>query len=99
MILSRDQTSELFNLVLSLPLETVRGALHNKLRAIHRTEPEFYASVIKYAQNFNFNSDQWFDFLSKIPNRVFRDEMNIMRMLSENQLTRLPPTIFNGPTS
>lgn len=94
MILSRSETQQLFELVLSLETKSARSALNSKLKSIERTEPEFYMSVIQHSQDLNCSPEQWFNLLSKIPNRVFRDEIIIMNKLSESQRNALPPALF-----
>lgn len=95
MTLSQSETEFLFNLVLSLPPNEVRDALFLELKYLQRQEPEFYMGVIEHHVHLQYTSEEWFDFLSKIPNRIFRDEIRIMNKLSEAQREKLPPTIFS----
>ena len=43
---------------------------------------QFYESVIKHGPNMMLTPEEWFDFLSRIPARVLRDERKIMNELS-----------------
>ena len=79
MTLSQNETVALFEFVLNSPPLRVRERLFLRLRDIKRTEPEFYMAVLKHIPYLNYNSEQWYDFLSKIPNRIFRDEIRIMK--------------------
>lgn len=96
MTLSQAETVRLFNLVLELAGQEAREALFLELKSMLRTEPEFYMGIIEHIPYLDYSSDQWFDFLSKIPNRIFRDEIRIMNKLSENQRKKLPPSVFEA---
>ncbi len=86
----------LFDLVLGADAKDARVALGSKLSSMKRAEPEFYISVIDHCPRLKYSADQWFDFLSKIPNRLFRYEPVIMGKLSPNQRENLPPAVFEA---
>jgi hypothetical protein len=90
MALSYDQTKVLIEQILRLSQNEARDILRFRLLEFESREPEFYASVIKHEKGLPFSSDEWFDFLSKIPTRVFRNEPQLMNKLSESQRERLP---------
>lgn len=96
MILSLIETKRLFDLVIGSEPDGARTLLHSELQASGHIEPEFYKSVIEYHARLNYNSEQWFDFLSKIPNRIFRHEIGIMNKLSGKQMECLPPATFEA---
>lgn len=95
MTFSLSETKAFFELVLSQSPEDARGALNFELAIIERSEPEFYQGVIEHQRYLPYSSHQWFDFLSKLPLRIFRDEVRIMNRLSPNQREALPPAIFD----
>lgn len=72
-----------------------RELIARALREIRKTEPEFLAGIIEYSEKLWLTSDEWFDLLCKFPQRVLRDDLRIMSRLSENQLKRLPPPLFD----
>lgn len=71
-----------------------RTSLAKALSDLKRTEPELLAAIIEHSRELRLNSDQWFDLLSKLPQRILRDDLRIMSKLSENQKNRLPPVLF-----
>ena len=91
MALSYEQTKVLIDGVLSANRKDARTVLRRFLQRMSSHEPEFYESVIKHGPNMVFTPEEWFDFLSKIPTRVFRDERQLMNKLSESQREKLPP--------
>ena len=90
MTLSHDDTKKLIERVLDAFPKDSRMILHHALGEMNRTEPEFYGGVIEHGPGLAFTSDQWFDFFSKIPLRIFGDEPKLMNKLSENQRKQLP---------
>lgn len=83
MILSYNETQRLFELILNWDKDEARTRLHLELSQLPYDEAEFVGSVIKHGQGLAYTSDQWFDFLSKIPNRLFQDEHWLRNKLSE----------------
>ena len=90
MTLSHDETKKLLKLIMSAPANRARQILNYEPKQLKRGETEFYAGVIEHGSGMGFSSEQWFDFFSKIPNRLFRDEDRLMRKLSESQRERIP---------
>ncbi|MGE4132741.1 MAG: hypothetical protein AB7F86_13945 [Bdellovibrionales bacterium] len=95
MKISHDDTKLLIDLVLSVPKEDARELLNRELRRRNKSEPEFYASVVEHLNGLRYSSDHWFDFLTKITNRILRDEVRLISKLSDNQRIRLPPATFS----
>jgi hypothetical protein len=91
MALSYLQTKALIDAVLGANPQEAREALRYELVALKSTEPKFYSSVIEHGPGMPLTSQQWFDFLSKIPTRVFRDERKVMDKLSDSHREKLPP--------
>lgn len=89
MTLSCNETKRLIEIVLATPIQDARLGLNFALKDMNRTEPEFYAGVIEHGSGMSFTSEQWFDFFSKIPNRLFWRESKLMNRLSEVQRLRL----------
>ena len=89
MTLSYSETKVLIDLVLSESIENARELLHERLKQIGRLETEFCAGVIEHGRGLPYNSEQWADFISKVPNILFRDEIWMMNKLSENQRRQL----------
>jgi hypothetical protein len=96
MRLSYDETLQLIDLVLSSPPERARFRLHLNLTRRVSTEGAFYESIIHHQAGLRkgphaLTTDQWFDLLSKLPNRLLRSGVELPAVLSEAQLERLPP--------
>lgn len=91
MAISVEQTKVLVGVVLGVEQKLARAVLHDELISINSNEPEFYESVIKHVRSMPFTSEEWFDFLAKIPTHVLRRERELMNKLSESQRQRLPP--------
>jgi hypothetical protein len=91
MILSYSQTKALIEAVLDAKPAQARATLRYELATLNSNEPQFYASVIKHESGLPLSSQQWFDFLSKIPTCVFREERPVMDKLSGSQREKLPP--------
>ena len=89
MTLSHNETTLLIELVLNSSRDNSRSKLHKELQRLGRSEPEFCAGVIEHGRGKNFTSDQWADFLSKVPNLLFREEYWLMNKLSERQRQHL----------
>ena len=98
MTLSYDDTKVLIDLVLGVPKEDARRLLNQELRRRSWSEPEFYAGVVKHGRGMAYTGDQWFEFLSKIPNGILRDDSGLLEKLSERQRAELPAATFSsGP--
>jgi hypothetical protein len=87
--LSQTETKRLIDFVLSLPKDKARRMLHQELLKIQKREPEFVAGVLEYGRRMPYSSEQWFDFLSKVPNILFEDEHWLMSKLSQKQRQQL----------
>ncbi len=85
MTLSYVDTGSLIKLVLDGPKKTARQALNQALKEMGSSEPEFYAGVIEHGTGLPFSSEQWFNFHSKIPDRLLRDHVELMNKLSPSQ--------------
>ena len=85
MTLSYLDTKKLIQLVLERPTKTAWQALNRALKVMNSSEPEFYAGVIEHGMGLPFSSEQWFDFHSKIPDRLLRDHVELMNKLSPSQ--------------
>lgn len=91
MVLSFEQTKVLIAFILKANPDNARSALRMQLDEMDCQEPKFYASVIEHGPGMQFKSDEWFDFLSKIPNHMLRAERRLMDKLSPGQFEKLPP--------
>ena len=90
MTLSYNDTLNLIKFVLICTKKTARKDLNMKLKQKTWTEPEFYAGVREHGLRMPFTADQWFDFHSKIPDRLLRDHAGLMSKLSPQQRNNLP---------
>lgn len=91
MTLTHNETKELMDLVLRTRAADARLELNIDLKKRKRTEPEFYAGVLEHGPGMEYSSEQWFDFLSKIPSKLFFDDSRLTNKLSESQRAKLPP--------
>ncbi len=95
MTLAYDETYLLIQLVLSTDETTARKKLNSTLAEVEKREPEFYMGVLEHGPSMNFTSEEWSDFFSKIPERLFRAEPALMNKLSPRQRETLPPATFS----
>jgi hypothetical protein len=96
LVIDFNLTKDLIVLVLRHPQNLARDELHRALQKISSTEGAFYESIIHHQAGLRkgpnaLTTDQWFDLLSKLPNRVLRSGVELPAVLSEAQLERLPP--------
>lgn len=91
MTLSFEQTKDLIQRVLSDDPNTARDRLHFVLAGIGGSVPEFYGGIVKHGPDMGLTSEQWFELLSRLPNRLLRSQLPLDRILSENQRLKLPP--------
>ena len=91
MTMSYNETIEFIRIVLNAPEDRARAQLTILLRANKKIESEFYAGIVKHQSGLKLTSDQWFELLSRLPNRLLRSGLSLEKILSENQLKRLPP--------
>lgn len=89
--LSHDETKKLIQVVLIGPGDTARRRLSISLGAVGRSEGEFYDSIVKHGPGMRLTTDEWFQLLSRLPNRLLRSQLDLRRLLSEEQLKVLPP--------
>jgi hypothetical protein len=91
MKLSHAETKFLIELALTTPAYKARDAVRAALLINEQNEAQFYEGVAFYCESLKLTSQQWFDFLSIFRNRVLRSELSLNKILSEEQLKRLPP--------
>lgn len=92
MTLSHDETRNLIELVLEDPRDQARSRLNDVLKLSKRSEGEFYAGIIEHGSSMKLTTDQWFELLSRLPNRMLRSQLDLQCILSEEHRKRLPPT-------
>ncbi len=91
MTLSYNETKEFIDFVLVHPMVNIRKRLNTQLKRRRLKEQEFYAGVMEHGKGMPYTSDQWFDFHSKIPDKLLRDDPDLMNKLSPRQREDLPP--------
>lgn len=89
--MSYNETTELIYIILNSPPNKARSLLAAILRKRLRREGEFYTGIIKHQSGLKLTTDQWFELLCRLPNRILRSGLNLESILSEEQLKRLPP--------
>ena len=89
--LSFDNTKNLIHLVLSHQIKDARKELHQTLVDLGSNEGQFYAGIKKHAPRLQLTTDQWFELLCRLPNRILRSDLHLPGLLSEEQIRRLPP--------
>lgn len=90
-MLSYNDTKLLIEAVLNESMANARTVVHKDLQEMTSNEGEFYESIAEHAPSMKLTSDQWFNLLSKLPNQVFWLQISINKILSEEQIKRLPP--------
>lgn len=91
MKLSYNETVDLIELVLNSERSEARAKLNFTLNKLKRSEGQFYESITKHKSGLKLTTDQWFELLCRLPNRILRSELDLENMLLEEQLMRLPP--------
>lgn len=84
-----NETVEYVQFVLVQDLNEVRKELHQRLSDTDRTEGEFYAGIVKHGPGFLTN-EQWFELLRRLPVELLWSQLELERILSEEQRGRLP---------
>jgi hypothetical protein len=90
--LSYDVTKRLIHLALNRSMDSARSDITRQLENIKSNAGQFYDGIIKHGPGMKLSTDQWFDLLSKFPNRILRHGLDLESLLSEEQLRLLPPS-------
>lgn len=80
-----DETKLLIGLVLQAKRDLVSEQLFNALAGMKHDHPEFYDGVIKHSPGMPLTSDQWLDFLLKVPHWRLLEEKALIDKLSPHQ--------------
>jgi hypothetical protein len=91
MTLSYFDTKNLIDLVLISEATECRRLLFDALKTINSNEGQFYDGIVEHSQSLHLTNDQWFELLSRLPNRILRSGLDLPGLLSESQLKQLPP--------
>ncbi len=87
--LTQNDTKRFIEFVLRHPEDEARGTLHHELRRLNLTEAEFCAGVLEHGKSLNFKSEDWFEFLKRVENRIFEHEKWLMDKLTPSQRQKL----------
>lgn len=90
-MLSYSETNEVVRIILGESIDEVRSLIHRWLTVRGLDETELYAGLVEHAPGMNLTAEQWFDLLSKFPNRLLRSQLALDKILSESQIAKLPP--------
>lgn len=91
MRLNYSTTKELIELLLLGPASDARTRLHQSLRTLEANEAEFYVGIVEHAPGMRLSSQQWYELLSRLPNRILRSQLDLQKFLASDQIDRLPP--------
>ena len=91
MTLDFKETERLVRLFLGWQADDARELLHDELVLMGRSEVEFYAGIVAHGPAF-LTSEQWFELLSRIRNKILRSQLDLQKILSSEQLRKLPPS-------
>lgn len=86
-----NETQSYINLVLNHPSDISRTILYSALTNKNHTEAQFCQAIIEHAPGMNLTTEQWFELLSRLPNRMLRSQLNLPGLISEEQIKKLPP--------
>ena len=89
--LTYEETKEFVGIALSLPIKNMRKNLFRRLARSGKNEGQFYEGIIKHSKSLGLTNEQWFELLSRLPNRMLRSGLSLTNILSENQIAKLPP--------
>lgn len=89
MTMSYNETKHLIDLVLNESIQDARLALNLSLKEFGRTEPEFCMGVVEHGEHLPYSSEQWVEFLVRVPNRLFEHEHWLLNKLTFNQRQKL----------
>ncbi len=90
MKLSQNETRRLITVLIESPFEICRAEVFRRLQQMGKTEAQFYSAIVENEKSLKLTTDQWFDLLSRLPNRVLRSQLDLTGLLSEEQLKKLP---------
>jgi hypothetical protein len=79
----------MIHLVIALPESTSRSSLHRDLVERKMTEAQFITAVLLHGPSMPLTSEQWFNFMSRIPNKLLRREKLIISKLSKSHREKL----------
>jgi hypothetical protein len=76
---------KLFDLVISDETKDVRKNLFDRLIMHGLTEAHFCNSILDHCTVLKYNADQWFNFLTKVPNKILLRDLRIIAKLTAQQ--------------
>ncbi len=91
MILSQSDTKKFIDIVLESSCADCRRKLHECMITAGWNEGIFYSAVVAHSKTLQLTTDQWFELLSRLSNRVLRSQLNLESLLSDEQIKNLPP--------
>ncbi len=91
MKMSYDDTRRFLEVALRHPEESARATVYLQLKRENFTEAQFFVGIVDHLRGLGFNSAQWFELLKRFRNRVLWSQLEIDSLLSETQITQLPP--------
>lgn len=79
------ETQDLIQAVLRCDKSDVIARLNARLKDCRASHQQFYSAIIMFGQRLDFSSEQWLDFLIKLPHWRLLAEKSIVNRLSPNQ--------------
>ena len=89
MKMSQADTLKYIMYLINHPESEARKALFLELRKTEFNEAEFVNSVIEHGASFQLKPGQWFEFILRIPNRLYRHEKWLTDRLTPAQRKKL----------
>jgi hypothetical protein len=90
MSFSQNETVVLIQSFLSWSKQSCRRRLFERLVNLEKNEAQFYSAIVENEKSLKLTTDQWFELLSRLPNRVLHSQLDLNGLLSEEQLKKLP---------
>lgn len=89
-LLTYEETKEFVDFVLNSPLQDMRFDLFILLARSGKNEGQLYEGIIRHHKGLGLTNEQWFELLCRLPNRMPRSGLSLSKILSENQIAKLP---------
>jgi len=93
MTMSYIDTKRLIQVVIFSSKGEARAELRTQLQILNKTEAEFYSGIVEHGPGLRLNDKEWFELLSRLPNRLLRSQINLELILTEQQRRDLPPPV------
>lgn len=82
-------TQRLMNLVIRTPVESVQSELHAALTKNGFNAGQFYTGIAEHGPGMKLKPIEWSALLKRLPNRILHSQLDLEKLLTEEQLLEL----------